>query len=83
MSEPVPVFIISRNRALYLWASLDSLFKYTKHPHHFILGDNGSDEPLVQPVIEGFSRRRMFARMLLRERNDPDLLETLLSQNAE
>jgi hypothetical protein len=83
MPEPVPVFIISRNRALYLWAGLDSLFKYTKHPHYFILGDNGSDEPLVQQVIEGFSRRGMFARMLLRERNDPDLLETLLAECAD
>ncbi|HET7512252.1 MAG TPA: glycosyltransferase family A protein, partial [Chthoniobacterales bacterium] len=83
MPTAVPIFVISRNRALYLWASLDSLYKYTKYPHHFVFGDNGSDEPLVHQVIEGFSRRGMFSRTLLREENDPDLLEILLEQNQD
>ncbi len=83
MHPPIAIFIISRNRALYLWASLDSLAKYTDYPHRFIFGDNGSDEPLVHQVIEGFSRRGMFAQTLLREKNDPDLFEALLKQNRE
>lgn len=83
MNPPIPIFIISRNRALYLWASLDSLCKYTVHPHCFVFGDNGSDEPMVHEVIEGFSRRGMFKRTMLRAHNDPDLVEILLEQNRD
>jgi hypothetical protein len=83
MEEAVPIFILSRNRPLYLWASLDSLFKFTCHPHRFILGDNGSDDPLVAEVIEGFRRRGMFYSQLLRARNDSDLFETLVRQHRD
>jgi Predicted glycosyltransferases len=83
MDQPVPVIIVSRNRALYLWACLDSLFKYTRHPSLFILGDNGSDEPLVRQVVEGFERRGMFHSVLFRPENDPDLLEVLVKAHLD
>src|SRR4051812_2186798 len=83
MEEAVPIFILSRNRPLYLWASLDSLLKFTCHPARFILGDNGSDDPMVLPVIEGFRRRGMFYSELLRANNDPDLFETLVRQHRD
>ena len=82
MDEAIPIFIISRNRPLYLWACLDSLFKFTRYPHHFIFGDNGSDDPAVPRVIDGFRRRGMFHSELLRPENDPDLFETLVQQRA-
>ena len=83
MGEPIPVFITSRNRGLYLWACLDSLFKYTRHPALFIIGDNASDEPLVRQVIEGFQRRGFLHRVFLREKNEPDLMEFLLRENRD
>ena len=83
MDQPVPVIIVSRNRALYLWACLDSLFKFTGHPSLFILGDNGSDEPLVRQVVEGFERRGMFHSVLFRPENDPDLLEVLVKAHLD
>ncbi|MEA3189142.1 MAG: hypothetical protein QOD99_2972, partial [Chthoniobacter sp.] len=83
MPAPIPVLITSRNRGLYLWACLDSLFKYTKYPALFIIGDNASDEPLVRKVIEGFQRRGMLHRVFLREKNEPDLMEFLLRENRD
>ncbi len=83
MNDPVPVFVVSRNRPLYLWACLDSLFKYTRHPHRFIFGDSGSDDPLVRQVVEGFERRGMFHSVLLRPENDPNLFEDLLQSHFD
>jgi Glycosyl transferase family 2 len=83
MDQLVPVFIVSRNRAFYLWACLDSLFKYTRHPCRFIFGDNGSDEPLVRQVIEGFERRGMFHSVLFRPENDLDLWEVLVKGHLD
>src|ERR1700681_3543809 len=83
MDQLVPVFIVSRNRAFYLWACLDSLFKYTRHPCRFIFGDNGSDEPLVRQVVEGFERRGMFHSVLFRPENDLDLWEVLVKGHLD
>lgn len=63
MSSPVTVLVASRNRPLYLWACLDSLFRGTRHPHRFVFLDMASDDPLVPEVVEGFQRRRMFAEV--------------------
>lgn len=62
--EPITVLIQSRNRPLYLWACLDSLFTYTQRPARFILVDNASDDPAVLEVVRGFERRGMFAAVL-------------------
>lgn len=58
--EPITVFIFTWNRPLFLWACLDSLFRYTRRVTRFIVVDNNSDDPLVRTVIEGFARRGMF-----------------------
>ena len=83
MDDPIPVFILSLNRPIYLWASLDSLYKYTRFPSRFILGDNGSDDPLVPGVIEGFQRRGMFHRVFMRPVNDNYLVEFLFRENLD
>jgi hypothetical protein len=58
--EPVTVLIFSWNRPIFLWACLDSLYRYTRRPARFILIDNASDDPGVAAVIAGFARRGMF-----------------------
>lgn len=62
MSEPEPITVIiqSRNRPIYLWACLDSFYRYTKHPVRFVFFDNASDDPMVREVVRGFERRGMF-----------------------
>jgi hypothetical protein len=67
--SPVTVFVHSRNRPLYLWASLDSLYRGTVHPHRFVFVDMASDDPLVRQVVAGFERRGMFAELVWVPRN--------------
>ncbi len=62
-AQPITVLILSWNRPLYLWACLDSLYRYTRHNARFVIIDNGSSDPLVRRVIEGFQRRNMFAEI--------------------
>ncbi len=82
--KPVIVLISCRNRPLYLWACLDSLFRHTTYPRKFILIDMHSDDPLVQDVITGFRRRGMFDEVIFADRNDPGLLARLvMSRLAE
>src|SRR5690349_290753 len=59
-TEPITILILSWNRPLYLWASLDSLYRHTRQPARFILIDNNSDDPEVRAVVKGFERRAMF-----------------------
>lgn len=63
------VFILSRNRPLYLWTCLDSLFRLTRTPCEFIIIDSASDDPLIRPIIEGFERRGMFSEIIWLKRN--------------
>jgi hypothetical protein len=63
------VIILSRNRPFYLWACLDSLYRYTCHPARFVLVDNQSDDPGVAEVIAGFERRGMFHAVERHETN--------------
>ncbi len=80
MAQPVTVLISCRNRPLYLWASLDSLYRCTRYPHRFVLLDMASDDPLVDKVIAGFSRRGMFSETIRSPRNDPrELWKTVWS----
>jgi len=69
--EPITVFILSWERPIYLWACLDSLYRYTEYPCRFVIADNGSKDPLVPEVIEGFRRRGLFHEVLLEKDNDP------------
>jgi hypothetical protein len=72
------VFILSWERPVYLWASLDSLFRRTRTPCRFVLVDNGSTDPLVRQVITGFERRGMFHAVHLMESNEPGNLASVL-----
>ncbi|WP_135507094.1 hypothetical protein [Roseovarius aestuariivivens] len=69
--QPITVVILSRNRPIYLWACLDSLYRYTRHPARFILTDNASDDPLIRDVVHGFERRGMFYKVEWHAKNDP------------
>ena len=81
--KPVNVVISCRNRPLYLWACLDSLYRHTKHPHRFICFDMSSDDPLVPSVIEGFRRRGMFAEIIFSDRNDPRLIAQYVMERLD
>jgi hypothetical protein len=37
--QPITVFVHSHNRPVYLWASLDSLYRGTAYPHRFVFID--------------------------------------------
>lgn len=72
------IFILCRNRPIYLWACLDSLFRLTRTACRFILIDSTSDDPLVRPVIEGFERRGMFESVVWLKRNDAGLVRSTI-----
>jgi hypothetical protein len=80
-TEPIPVFILSYNRPIYLWCCLDSLYRNTRYPARFILADNASTDPLVRTVIEGFERRGMFDRVYMCSDNRPDRLKWMIRQH--
>jgi hypothetical protein len=70
-AEPITVIVLSRNRALYLWACLDSLYRATRHPARFVLVDNASDDPAIRRVVAGFERRGMLAVVEWHATNSP------------
>ena len=69
--QPITVIISSFNRPLHLWASLDSLYRCTRYPHHFVLLDMASDDQLVRRVIAAFERRGLFSQVIRSPRNHP------------
>ncbi|HEX5213123.1 MAG TPA: hypothetical protein VFW22_15465 [Pseudolabrys sp.] len=75
---PIKVLILSWERPLYLWASLDSFYRNTKTSVDFILLDNNSQDPLVAEVISGFNRRGMFSEVIASPSNDPGIIEKQL-----
>jgi Glycosyl transferase family 2 len=75
---PTKVLILSWERPLYLWASLDSLYRNTRTDVDFILIDNNSQDPLVAKVISGFNRRGMFSEIITSPTNDPGVIEKQL-----
>ena len=77
---PIAVVIQSRNRPLYLWASLDALFRHTTFPHRFVLVDMASEDPLVRQVVRGFERRGMFSEVVWMPRNSWSELCAFLEQ---
>ena len=67
-----PVFILAWERPIYLWVTLDSLFRHTPvGAADFIMLNNGSRHPMVRQVIAGFERRGMFAEVVHAEENRP------------
>jgi len=78
-SFPLTVFIISYERPLYLWATLDSLYRATKSDVRFVLIDSGSKDPLVHKVIDGFSRRGLFFDIVKFEHNNIEWADPFFS----
>ncbi|SMY07367.1 hypothetical protein [Flavimaricola marinus] len=70
MSKTLTTYILSYERPIYLWATLDSLYRTTKSDMRFVLIDSASRDPLVHKVIDGFSRRHMFDEVVRLEEND-------------
>jgi hypothetical protein len=81
--EPITVIILSWNRPLYLWACLDSLYRYTEHPARFILVDNHSVDPGVRKVVAGFERRGMFAAVEWHTENSPDRVTDAIDRHQQ
>jgi hypothetical protein len=79
--QPLTVIILSRNRPLYLWMCLDSLYRYTRHPARFLLVDNHSDDPGVQKVVAGFERRGMFDEIEWHDTNSPKRIAEAIARN--
>jgi GT2 family glycosyltransferase len=78
--EPITVIILSWNRPIYLWACLDSLFRYTRRSARFILIDNHSSDPEIDNVIRGFSKRGMFHKVERTESNSWEAVSELIYQ---
>ncbi|MDD2860583.1 MAG: hypothetical protein PHI71_05860, partial [Acidiphilium sp.] len=74
------VFILSRNRPLFLWSCLDSLYRLTQTQCEFIIIDSASDDPLVRPVIDGFERRKMFSEIIWLKRNEALLVRAAIAE---
>lgn len=74
------VLVFTWNRPLYLWVCLDSLYRYAKHPARFVLVDNGSTDPHVPQVVEGFVRRGMFTYVELAKDNSPTRMFEAMAQ---
>lgn len=83
MDSKITVFILSWERPLYLWASLDSLLRYSGERARFILADNASADPLVHEVIAGFERRGMFHEVVRDGKNDPHRLQHLMDDHPD
>jgi hypothetical protein len=79
--DPITVIILSRNRPLYLWTCLDSLYRYTRHPARFIFVDNQSEDPGVRKVVAGFERRGLFAEVQWHETNSPKRVAEAIARN--
>lgn len=77
------VFILSYERPVYLWATLDSLYRCTQLDVRFVLLDNASKDPGVQQVVQGFDRRGMFDEVVWGESNDPMRLERSIAERKE
>jgi len=77
------IFILSRNRPIFLWACLDSLYRHTRTPCRFILIDSASDDPLIRPVIEGFERRGMLAEIVWLKRNDATMVRAAIVERLD
>ena len=68
---------------MFLWACLDSLHRLTRSPCEIFLIDAASDDPGIGPVIDGFARRDLFARVIRLERNEPRLVWSTIAGLVE
>lgn len=77
------VLVLSYERPIYLWNTLDSLYRSTKSDVDITLVDQGSTDPLVDKVIRGFVSRGLIGSVVKREGNDPLALQRLLAERFE
>ena len=77
MRRPI-LFVLSWERPIYLWATLDALFRNTQRDLEVILIDNNSQDPLVHHVIDAFSKRGMFSDVLRCSENRPDRMNIVI-----
>jgi len=79
-----PVFIWAWERPIYLWVTLDSLFRNTPAgAADFILINNGSKHSMVREVIAGFERRGMFKEVLHAPENRPQNFPEAVAERRE
>jgi hypothetical protein len=74
---------VSYERPLYLWATLDSLYRNTRSPVRFVLVDSGSQDPLVHQVIEGFVRRGLLAEVHKHSENNTSWAASFFEERRE
>lgn len=72
--------ILSHERPIYLWATLDSLFRATRSNVAYTLVDQGSRDPLVRQVVDGFVARGLINEVIWMEKNDPANLHRLFAE---
>jgi hypothetical protein len=77
--QPKTAIIVSHNRPIYLWATLDALWRATKSDVQFTLIDQASTDPLVHQVIDSFAKRGLLRETIMSETNDPAMLQRLLA----
>jgi GT2 family glycosyltransferase len=78
---PLYVFILSYNRPIYLWVTLDSLARATKRRDvRFVIQDNCSTDARTRDVIASFERRGVFHRVILSPTNDPQAVNHWLEE---
>ena len=82
-TQKISIFILSYERPLYLWACLDSLYKNTTYPCHFIIADNNSQDPLVKQVIDSFDRKGMFHHVYYCKENMPERHDWMLKKHQD
>jgi len=71
--------VLSFNRPIYLWNTLDSLCRATRSDVEYILVDQGSTDPLVSDVINSFVSRGLIGTVVRNEGNDPYVMERLMA----
>ena len=73
MSEKkIKIFIISKDRPIYLWNCLDSVYRLKSDHSEVILFDNASNNETLE-VIKSFDSRNLFKKLYLFDKNDKDI----------
>ena len=83
MSEKkIKIFIISKDRPIYLWNCLDSVYRLKSDHSEVILFDNASNNETLE-VIKSFDSRNLFKKLYLFDKNDKDIFhKTILHENC-
>lgn len=81
--KKIKIFIISKDRPIYLWNCLDSVYRLKSDNSEVILFDNGSNNETLE-VIKGFDKRNLFKKLYLFDENNKDIFhKTILHENCD